>query len=239
MKALLLAAGEGARLRPLTEKLPKPMISIGGKPILEHNVQWLARQGIREIVINLHHCPDVVKNHFGDGSCFGVNITYSYEPQLLGTAGAVKKLEPFFQSTFLVVYSDNLIDCSLKRLLSFHHERGGLVTIVLHYRDDVSNSGIVTIDEEDRVTSFVEKPNANQVFSHWVNAGVLLLQPEVLKYIPSGIPSDFGKEILPRLLEQGAELYGYRIRDGERIWWIDTPADLERVQRIFKEVTSG
>jgi NDP-sugar pyrophosphorylase family protein len=246
MKALLLAAGEGTRLRPLTEKLPKPMIPIAGKPILEYNVEWLAQHGIREIAINLHHCPQAVMNHFGDGSRFGVSITYSYEPELLGTAGAVKKLESFLQGTpstssgqaFLVVYGDNLIDCDLKRLLSFHHERGGLVTIVLHYRDDVSNSGVVAVETQDRVTSFVEKPKAQKVFSHWVNAGILVLEPEVVKYIPSGIPSDFGKEILPQLLEQGAELYGYRITDSERIWWIDTPGDLERVEMIFKEVTS-
>ena len=236
MKALLLAAGEGSRLRPLTEKLPKPMISLSGKPILEHNIELLVHHDIREIAINLHHYSEVVTDHFGDGSRFGVRITYSYEPELLGTAGAVKKLESHFQDTFLVIYSDNWIDCDLKRLLSFHHDHAGMATIVLHHRDDVSNSGVVAIDSKDRITRFVEKPKSSEILSHWVNAGVLVLEPKVLKYIPTGIPSDFGKEILPHLLEQGAELYGYRIRDSERIWWIDTPADLERMERIFKEV---
>jgi mannose-1-phosphate guanylyltransferase len=238
MRVLLLAAGEGARLRPLTEKLPKPMIPIGGKPILEHNVESLACHGIHEIAINLHHCPDVVMNHFGNGSRFDVNITYSYEPELLGTAGAAKKLEYYFQETFLVIYGDNLIDCDLKRLFSFHDEHSGMVTIVLHHRDDVSNSGVVSIDAQDRVTRFVEKPKIDQISSHWVNAGILVLEPEVLQYIPPGIPSDFGKEILPYLLKEGKKLYGYRLKEGEKIWWIDTPADLEYVQRMFKEVTS-
>jgi NDP-sugar pyrophosphorylase family protein len=235
MKALLLAAGEGKRLRPLTDKLPKPMIRIEAKPILEHNVNFLARWGIREIAINLHHCPEVVINHFGDGSGFGVNITYSYEPELLGTAGAVKKLERFFEGTFLVIYSDNLIDIDLNRLLLFHHEHQGIATVVLHYRDDVSQSGVVTFDAVDRVTQFLEKPQANQAISHWVNAGVLVLETDVLTYIPSDIPSDFGREILPGLLDQGKRLYGYRLREAEEIWWIDRIEDHERVQEIFSK----
>jgi len=235
MKALLLAAGEGTRLRPLTERLPKPMIPIAGRPILEHNINFLLRGGIREIAINLHHCPEAVMNHFGDGSGFGVNITYSYEPELLGTAGAVKKLERFFESTFLVIYSDNLIDIDLNRLLLFHHEHQGIATIVLHYRDDVSQSGVVTFDEHDRVTQFLEKPQANQAISHWVNAGVLTLETDVLKYIPFSTPSDFGREILPSLLKQNKNLYGYRLGEGEEIWWIDRIEDHERVQEIFSK----
>ena len=104
MKAMILSAGEGTRLRPLTERIPKPMIPIAGRPILEHNIRLLAKHGIRELVINLHHCPDVVTDYFGDGHAWGVSITYSYEPVLLGTAGAVKKVEALFDSTFLVVY---------------------------------------------------------------------------------------------------------------------------------------
>ncbi len=272
MNALLLAAGEGTRLRPLTEKLPKPMIPIAGKPILQHNVELLARHGIREIAINLHHCPEVVRSHFGDGSRFGVSITYSYEPELLGTAGAVKKLESFFQDTtksviarsdperaervegcdeaipklergdcfaslamtranqspFLVLYGDNLIHCDLHRLLAFHQERAGIATLALHYRDDVTHSGVVTLDGNDRVLQFVEKPRADQIPSHWVNAGVLVLEPKVLDHIPAGVPSDFGKDILPHLLEQGERLYGYRLTGDEGIRWIDTLEDLRR-----------
>ena len=232
---MLLAAGEGARLRPLTEKLPKPMIPIAGKPILEHNVELLAQHGIHEIAINLHHCPDVIAKHFGDGSRFGMSITYSYEPEVLGTAGAVKKLESYFQDTFLVIYADNLIKCDLKRLLSFHKKHQGVATIALHFRDDVVQSGVAVLDAEDRLTLFVEKPQPAYVSSHWVNAGVLVLEREVLGHIPPGIASDFGREILPRLLEKGERLYGYRLRQEEGPWWIDTLADLQHVQGIFKE----
>jgi NDP-sugar pyrophosphorylase family protein len=238
MKALLLAAGKGKRLRPLTENLPKPMIPIAGKPILEHSINFLARWGIREIAINLHHCPEVVMDHFGDGSRYGVSITYSYEPRLLGTAGAVKKLEHFFEGTFLVLYGDNLIDCNLNRLLLFHHEHQGIGTIVLHYREDVSQSGAVALDADERVTHFIEKPRGDHAISHWVNAGVLVFETEVLKYIPSGIPSDFGKKILPKLLEQSEKLYGYRLKEGEEIWWIDRLEDLDLVQSTFKQMPS-
>ena len=236
MKALLLAAGEGRRLRPLTGKLPKPMIPIAGKAILEHNINLLARYGINQIAINLHYYPEVVMDYFGDGSGFGVSITYSYEPELLGTAGAVKKLENFFEDTFLVIYADNLIECDLSRLLLFHNEHQGIGTIALHYRDNVSQSGMVALDPCERIIHFIEKPQASQVISHWVNSGILVFEKGVLKYIPSRVPSDFGREIIPILLKQKEKLYGYRLRDDEEIWWIDTLEDLSHVQNAWKEV---
>lgn len=239
-KAMVLAAGEGKRLRPFTEKMPKPMIPVAGRPILEHNIKFLARWGIHEIAINLHHCPEVVKNHLSDGSRFGVHITYSYEPELLGTAGAVKKFENFFEGTFLVIYGDNLINCDLKRLLSFHRGHQGMGTIMLHYRKDVSQSGVVVLDADERITQFLEKPEVDQVISHWVNAGVFVLEKEVFKYIPSDKPSDFGKEVLPNILRQKKDLYGYKLGDGEEIWWIDRMEDYERVQAIFsKRITNN
>jgi len=228
MKAMILAAGEGTRLRPLTERMPKPMIAIAGRPILEHNIRLLARHGIRELVINLHHCSKAVKDYFGDGHSWGVSITYSYEPVLLGTAGAVKKLESFFDSTFLVVYGDNLTTCDIKQLCAFHQEKGGTGTVALFHREDPSGSGIAELDENDRITCFLEKPKPEQVFSHWVNAGLLVLKPEVLEYIPAGQPTDFSQDVLPTLLEAGYPLYGYRMR--EELWWIDTLEDLQRVR---------
>jgi NDP-sugar pyrophosphorylase family protein len=239
MKALLLAAGEGQRLGPLTKDMPKPMIRIAGKPILEHHVELLAHHGIRDIAINLHHHSEVVTAYFEDGSRWGVRITYSYEPQLLGTAGAAKALESYFQGTFFVIYGDNLLNCDLTRLLEFHHAHAGLGTIALHYREDASQSGVVSLDERDRVIRFVEKPAANSAFSPWVNAGILVFEVQVLKYIPGGSASDFGKEILPCLLTADQPLYGYRLRDGEGPWWIDTPTDLERTQHLFETLGLG
>jgi NDP-sugar pyrophosphorylase family protein len=175
-------------------------------------------------------------DHFGDGSGFGVSITYSYEPELLGTAGAVKKLRSFFGDTFLVIYGDNLIDCDLDRLRSFHLEHQGMGTIALHYREDVSQSGVAAVDADGRVTHFIEKPQTDRAISHWVSAGVLVLETEVFEDIPSGIPSDFGREILPALLQKGKRLYGYRLKESEKIWWIDRMEDLDLVQDTFKQI---
>lgn len=222
MKAMLLAAGNAQRLRPLTDNTPKPMLVVAGRPILEHNVRLLVRHGIRDIIINLHHKPEVIQSHFGDGSKFGAHITYSWEPDLLGTAGAVKQVEREFNEPFLVLYGDNLTDCDLTRLIAFHRARGGNATMALFYREDVTASGIVRLNQEDRILEFLEKPRADQVFSHFVNAGILVLDLSLLHRIPVGV-SDFGRDILPDLLASGQPIFGYRM--SEQLWWIDTPDD--------------
>lgn len=233
MKAMILAAGKGIRLRPLTERMPKPMVSIAGRPILEHTIRLLAKHGIREMVINLHHCPEVVTSYFGDGRAFDVLITYSYEPILLGTAGAVKKVETLFGGTFLVAYGDNLTTCDIGRLCAFHREKRGIGTVALFHRDDPTTSGIASLDESDRITRFLEKPESAQVFSHWVNSGFLVLEPEVLSYIPPDLPSDFGRDILPMLISADRPLYGYRM--SEELWWIDTLEDYLRLQKLVEK----
>lgn len=235
MKAMILAAGEGTRLRPLTDHIPKPMVLVAGKPILEHNLELLTRHGISDVVINLHHQPQTIVDHFGDGSRWGVHITYSFESELLGTAGAVKKVREQFDSSFLTLYGDNLTTCDLGRLVIFHQAKGGIATIALHYRDDPTASGIATLDDRDRITRFVEKPKSHQVFSHWVSAGILVLEPEVLDAIPDTMPSDLGRDLFPSLLARGETICGYRMSQGEDLWWIDTPEDLERVKAIWEE----
>lgn len=230
---MALAAGEGTRLRPLTERMPKPMLPIAGRPILEHNIRLLVRHGIRELVINLHHCPEKVVSYFGDGRSLGVAITYSYEPVLLGTAGAVKKAGSFFDGTFLVVYGDNLTNCDIGRLSAFHQEKGGIGTVALFRRDDPLVSGIAGLDENDRITDFLEKPQLHEVFSHWVSAGLLILEQEVLDYVPAEYPSDFGRDVLPALLRAGQALYGYRMSEG--LWWIDTLEDYRRVEELAQK----
>jgi len=233
MKAMILAAGEGARLRPLTERMPKPMIPIAGRPILEHNIRLLAKHGIRELVINLHHCPEAITGYFGDGKAWGVSITYSYEPVLLGSAGAVKKVGHLFNGMFLVVYGDNLTTCNLQKLCAFHQEKGSAGTIALFHRDDPASSGIVELGEDAHIIRFLEKPTPDQMFSHWVNAGLLVFEPEVLEYIPADVPSDFGRDILPALIAASRRLYGYRMT--EDLQWIDTLEDYHYVQELAKK----
>jgi NDP-sugar pyrophosphorylase family protein len=230
VKAVLLAAGEGKRLRPLTNTIPKCMVSIGGKPILERNIEWLRKHGMTDLVINLYHLPYVIQNYFGDGSRWGVHITYSLETAILGTAGGVKRVAELFDDTILVWYGDNLSTCDLTRMVDFHRAKGGLVTIALYQREDVTQSGIVSLDDQERITRLLEKPKADQVFSHWVNAGIYILERFVLEFIPSEGAPDFGRDVFPALLMAGQSLYGYRMSASEGLWWIDTMEDFCRTQ---------
>src|SRR2546423_7502169 len=143
MKAMILAAGHGTRLRPFTDDVPKCMLPIGGKPILERNIEWLRKYEIKDIVINLNYLPHAVTEYLGDGSKWGVRITYSLEKEILGTAGGVKQAAWFFDGPFIVWYGDNLSHCNLARLGQFHRTRGARASIALYHRDDVSQSGIV------------------------------------------------------------------------------------------------
>ena len=227
---MILAAGQGTRLRPLTDHIPKCMMPVGGKPVLEHTIQWLRQYEITDLIINLCHLPDVVMSHFGDGSRWGVKITYSVEEELLGTAGGVKNVAWFFDGPFFLWYGDNLSTCRLDRLWEFHRVKGGIATIALHHRDDPTQSGIVGLDENDRIVRFQEKPQPDQVFSRWVSAGIFVLEPIVLEAIPANGAPDFGRDVFPALLARGAALYGYRMSPSEGLWWIDTLQDLERVR---------
>lgn len=234
-KAMVLAAGEGLRLRPLTERLPKCMIRVGGKPVLEHTLAWLRRHGVTEVIVNLYHRPEAIREHFGDGRQWGLRLAYSDEDQPLGTAGGVKKAAWFFDGPFFVWYGDNLSTCRLDRLWQFHRQRGASVTIALHQREDPTQSGVVAFDQQGRVTRFLEKPRPGQVFSHWVNAGILALEPEALASLPGGGPLDFGKDVFPAWLEAGLPLYAYRLSPEEKLVWIDTLEDLERAQTAWPE----
>lgn len=233
MHALVLAAGYGERLRPLTDDRPKPMISIGGKPILQYNIELLARAGVRDVIVNLHHRPDAIRNYFKDGAAFGVSIAYEYEPELLGTAGAARNLAGRLDAgDFLVIYGDNISTIDLRKLLALHLQKGADVTLALYERPDVTASGIVEVDDDDRVVRFLEKPREDEVFSHWVNAGYLVARPWVLNAVPEGRVADFGRDVLPQLLATHARIYGYRM--SEELWWIDSFDDYERTRAAFE-----
>jgi len=229
-KAMLLAAGQGTRLRPLTTRIPKCMVPLGGRPVLEYAIERLGQYGVSHVMINLCYLPNVVVNHFGDGSRWGVEISYSVEREPLGTAGGVKNVASFFDGPFFVWYGDNLSTCKLDRLYEFHRSKGGLATLALHYREDPTASGIVGLDDDDRIVRFLEKPRPDQVFSHWVSAGIFVLEPDVLEAISADEASDFGRDVFPALLAGGQPLYGYRMSSDEGLWWIDTPRDLRRVK---------
>ena len=240
MKAVLLAAGRGTRLRPRTETTPKCMLPVGGRPILERTIDWLRGQDVVELAINLHHRPEIVVDRLGDGSRHGVSIRYSYEPTLRGTAGAVRALAPWLaRDRFFVVYADNLISCDLRRLAAVHGAASATLTVALFWRKDVSRSGVATLDGDGRVTAFREKPSGTAVEGRWVSAGLLLCEPAVLRSIPSDVPSDFGYDVLPALLAAGETLAGYRMTDPERLDWIDTPAELEELDSRLRSGARG
>jgi NDP-sugar pyrophosphorylase family protein len=187
------------------------MLRLAGKPILEHNLDFLRRHGINDVIINLHHHPEVITEYFGDGAAWGMRITYSYEPELLGTAGAVKKVEALLDNVFFVIYADNLTGCDLARLAAFHRQMGGIGTIGVYECPDPTVSGIFELAEDGRVLRFVEKPPPEEVFSSLANGGVYVLQRDVLDYIAVGRPCDFGRDVFPDLLRRGRPLYGWPI----------------------------
>lgn len=238
-RAMVLAAGQGTRLRPLTERMPKCMVRLGGKPILEYGIRWLRKHGVTNLAINLHHLPETVTEYFGDGQRWGVRITYSFEQDPLGTAGGVKHIASFFQGPFFVWYGDNLSTCRLDRLWEHHRSRGSAATVALHYREDPTHGGIVGLDAQDRITRFLEKPAPSEVFSHWVNAGIYVLEPTVLDAIPPGRAVDFGRDVFPAMLAAADALYGYRMSESEQLWWIDRPEDLRRVERLWQSIGPG
>ncbi len=209
MKGMILAAGEGSRLRPLTLTRPKPMVPVGDKPLLERLITWLRRYGVVEIGVNLHYKPDVITSYFGDGSAWGVRLNYSHERDILGTAGGVKALEGFFDETFVVVYGDVLTALDLDAVAAFHRERQAQATAVLYRVPNPWECGLVDIDDAGRIRRFVEKPPRDQVFTDLANAGIYIVEPGVLAHVPAGRFYDFGHDLFPRLLEQGIPLFGY------------------------------
>ncbi|MGC8484336.1 MAG: nucleotidyltransferase family protein [Candidatus Baltobacteraceae bacterium] len=238
MKALLLAAGRGERLRPLTDSCPKPMIEIGGKPILQHNVELLVEAGIHDIVINLHHSPEAIVKVFGDGQRLNARIQYVREERLLGTSGALRNAAGLLGSgDCLVVYSDNLSTIDLRKLIALHKERKADLTMALYHRLDTGASGIVAVNGDGRVTRFLEKPSKEESFSNWVNAGYYVVAPSVVQMIPETTPSDFARDVFPKMLNKKARLFGYRMT--EKLWWIDSMEDYRRTQREFSPLLPG
>lgn len=214
-RALILAAGQGTRLRPLTDDCPKPMVPINGQPLLGYLVGWLNCHRIQEVAINLHYRPQVITDYFGDGAAFGVKITYSYEDPILGTAGAARKLTSFFQDgPFVVVYGDVLTDLDLSALMAAHERNRQRdpstgATISLMSVPNPTEVGLVDLAADGKIRRFVEKPRADEVFTDLANAGVMVVEPSLLELIPLDTFYDFGLHLFPRLLAEGISLYGW------------------------------
>jgi mannose-1-phosphate guanylyltransferase len=211
------------------------MIPVGGRPMLGRTIEWLRSLGIEEIAINLHHRPDDITRFLGDGTAHGVRIRYSFEPMLLGTAGALRPLAEWLveEGQFLIVYADNLIHCDLQALTALHERLQATATVALFQREDVSASGVAELDAEGRIRAFKEKPKSDETDSHWVNAGLIVCEPRVVDFVPDSGLADFGIDVLPALIEAGERVVGYRMGPRESLHWIDTPEDLARVDALL------
>ncbi len=217
MKAVVMAGGEGTRLRPLTSNQPKPMVPIVGKPCMEHILDLLKRHDLDEVVVTLAFMPQAIRAYFGDGESLGMDIDYSVEEQPLGTAGSVRLAHERLTEPFLVISGDALCDVDLTALVEAHRTKGAAVTIGLKAVDNPLEFGIVVTDDDGRVERFLEKPSWGQVFSDTINTGIYVLEPEVLRHVPDDRPYDFSKELFPLLLEMGRPIYGH-VLDG---YWQD------------------
>ena len=238
MKAFILAAGLGTRLRALGLDAPKVMVPIGGKPLLEHHIELFKRQGIHEFIVNLHHLPKKITGYFGDGGKFGVKITYSHESQLLGTAGAIKKMENELRDgTFIVFYGDNLVRVEFPPLLEFHRVHHALATVALFESPEPWTGGVVETDLSGRVVRFVEKPDPKQVSTNLISAGIFVVEPQVLDEIPGGRFSDFGKEVFPKMVTKGLGVYA--MKPDAYIQDVGTPERLAKAQQDYEEGLTG
>src|SRR3990172_583437 len=234
LKAVVMAGGEGTRLRPLTSNRPKPMVPVVNKPVMEHIVQLLRRHNFPEIIATLQFLPQSIKSYFGDGSDLGVSIRSVVEDTPLGTAGSVKNAAPFLDTTFVVISGDALTDIDLGSVLEFHRSRRALAPITLTRVDNPLEFGVVITDETGKIERFLEKPTWGQVFSDTINTGIYVLEPSVFEFIPEGRPFDFSQDLFPLLLEKGVPLYGY-IADG---YWCDI-GNLEQYVHAHQDVLEG
>jgi len=235
MKAMMMAAGAGTRLRPLTYTTPKPMAPVANKPVMEHALENAARHGLRDVVVNLHHAPEPIERYFGDGHRWGIRLRYSKEKKLMGTAGGVKKLESFFgDGTFVVLSGDGLSEIDITAALDFHRKRKSFATMVLKRVHSKFEYGVTMTGPNGRIKKFIEKPSWSDVFTDTVNTGVYIFEPGIFTFIPAGVSYDFGSQVWPALLKAGKPIFGFLTDD----YWCDV-GNLSEYRRSQRDALSG
>jgi mannose-1-phosphate guanylyltransferase len=218
MKAMVMAAGLGTRLRPITYEVPKPMVPVVNRPIMEHILVLLGRNGLDRVIANLHWFPDTITEHFGDGSSLGIELTYSYEEELLGTAGGVRNVRDYFGAEpFLVMAADALTDVDLGALAEAHRANDGIATLAVKRVANVSEYGVIVTGADGRVQGFQEKPDAAEALSNLANCMIYVLEPEVFDYFPDKQVVDFALDVFPALLEHDVPFFVH-VTDG---YWND------------------
>jgi mannose-1-phosphate guanylyltransferase/phosphomannomutase len=232
VRAMVMAAGAGTRLHPLTFAVPKPMVPVANRPVLEYTIENLRRHGITEIILNLHNHPELIRKHFKDGAAWKTKIHYSYEPSLLGTAGGVRKAGGFLdQGTFLVTSGDGLTDIDFSKLLAFHARKKSVATMALSRVDSKFDYGVTLTQASGRIRRFVEKPRWGDIFSNTVNTGIYVFEPKILRRIPAGRVFDFGHQVWPALLSSRQPIYATLT---DRYWCdVGNLSEYRRAQRDF------
>lgn len=229
-----MAGGEGTRLRPLTSNIPKPMLPLANKPMMEHIIDLVKSHGIDEIVVTVAFLANTIRNHFGDGSDHGISITYATEETPLGTAGSVRNAMEHLTERFLVISGDVLTDIDLSAVMDYHESKGAMATIALAHVDNPLEFGIVITNEDGSIERFLEKPSWGQVFSDTINTGIFVLEPDIFDYIEADRSVDFSGEVFPKLLEDGKGLFG-AVVDG---YWEDV-GNLDAYVRAHKDILDG
>lgn len=234
MKAVVMAGGEGSRLRPLTINRPKPMVPLVDRPVIAHIFELLKMHGITEIIVTVQYLASVIQDYFGDGTAYGLQIEYSVEETPLGTAGSVKNAQRFLQEPFLVISGDALTDINLSDVIRYHYDKQALVTVTLKRVNDPLEYGVVITGEDGCIRQFVEKPSWGEVFSDTVNTGIYVLDPKIFEFFEAGKSVDWSKDVFPQLLAQGQDVYGY-IGEG---YWTDI-GTIEAYMRATADYLQG
>jgi mannose-1-phosphate guanylyltransferase/mannose-1-phosphate guanylyltransferase/phosphomannomutase len=241
MKAMVLAAGLGTRLRPITYSVPKPMVPVLNRPVMEHIIGLLRGHGFDQVIANLHWFPETIRDHFGDGSDFGIELSYSPEQSLLGTAGGVRKARHFFDGGFLVISGDALTDIDLGAMREFHESHDGVATLATRKVSDTSQFGVVITDEQGRIQGFQEKPDPAEALSDLANCGIYMFDPEIFDFFPGPGESalaaeddpegfaDWAMDVFPALLESGEAFYSHEVD----AYWNDVGTIGELLQGCF------
>jgi mannose-1-phosphate guanylyltransferase/phosphomannomutase len=233
MKAVVMAGGEGSRLRPLTIGRPKPMVPMVSQPVMGHILDLLKRQGITEVVVTLHFMPEAIQSYFGDGSGLDMKIHYAIEETPLGTAGSVKNAQEYLDEPFIIISGDAVTDINLQQVIDFHKEKGSEATLTLYRVPNPLEYGVIITDSEGRITQFLEKPSWGEVISDTVNTGIYVIDPAVLDLIEEGVPTDWSKDVFPELLATGRPLFGF-VAEGN---WTDV-GDIGEYMRASADVLS-
>jgi NDP-sugar pyrophosphorylase family protein len=218
MKAVIIAGGLGTRLRPLTYNTPKPIVPVANRPFAVHQIELLVRHGIKEIIFSIHYLSGEIRKTLEDGKRWGIKIHYCLEDKPLGTAGAVKNAQKYFDGSPLIVFNgDILTDANISKIINFHNEKKATVTLTLTEVEDPTAFGLILTEKDGRVRRFLEKPSWDMVVAKTINAGIYVVDPNIFEKVPAGEEYSFERQLFPNLLEEGAPIYGYL----SNAYWVD------------------